>query len=68
MTNKDIKLMVLGVAIMLAGIYIHIEPGLSQNLYGYEFYIVLIGFLVSLVGFLRKIRNSNNKNKQKASV
>lgn len=54
MTNKSIKLMLLGISIMLAGIYIHIEPGLSQNLYGNEFFIVLLGFLVSLVGFFKE--------------
>lgn len=53
MNSKSQKFMGLGVSIMLAGIYIHIEPGLSQNLYGNEFFIVLIGFIISLVGFFR---------------
>lgn len=54
MSNKSLKLMGLGISVMLAGIYIHIEPGLSQNLHGNEFFIVLIGFIISLIGFISK--------------
>lgn len=52
MSNKSLKFMGLGISVMLAGIYIHIEPGLSRNLYGYEFFIVLIGFIISFIGFI----------------
>ncbi len=52
MKNISIKLMLLGITVMLAGIYVHLEPGLSQNLNGREFFIVLIGFIVSVVSFI----------------
>jgi len=54
MKNKIIKIIGLGIAIMLSGIYIHIEEGLSQNLSGNEFFIVLFGFIIVLVGVFSK--------------
>ena len=52
-TDKSIKKMLLGISIMIAGIYIHMEPGLRQSLYGNEFVIVLLGFSISLIGYLK---------------
>ncbi len=54
MSNKNLKLMGLGISIMLAGMYINLEPGLSQNTQGGEFFIVLTGFIISLIGFFMK--------------
>lgn len=54
MNNKPLKLMILGIAIMLLGIYFHVEIGLSQRLCGNEFYIVVVGFILSLIGFFHK--------------
>lgn len=54
MSNKSAKLMGLGISLMLAGIYIKVEEGLAQYMYGNEFYIVLVGFIISLIGFIRK--------------
>jgi hypothetical protein len=54
MSNKSSKLMGLGISLMLAGIYIKIEEGLEQYTYGNELFIVLIGFIISLIGFIKK--------------
>ena len=54
MKNITLKTIGLGIAIMLAGIYINLEIGLSQYLYGKEFYIVLLGFIIVLVGVFTK--------------
>ncbi|MDF2615180.1 MAG: hypothetical protein K0S71_2966 [Clostridia bacterium] len=53
MNNRPLKLMALGISIMILGTYVHIEPGLSQNLHGNEFLIVIAGFIISLVGFYK---------------
>ncbi len=51
MKNKTLKIIGLGLALMLAGIYINLEVGLSQYFNGGgEFFIVLIGFIMVLVG------------------
>lgn len=52
-----VKFMGFGISIMLAGIYIHIEPGLSQNLQGNEFFIVLIGFTISIISLFFNEKN-----------
>jgi len=49
--NKSIKVMILGLSFILAGIYIQNEPGLSQSTQGKEFFIVLLGFIFVLFGF-----------------
>lgn len=54
MSNKSLKLMILGISLILVGIYINLEPGLNQYTYGNEFFIVLLGFLTSIVGFIKK--------------
>lgn len=54
MSNKALKLMGLGILLMLAGIYIKVEEGLEQYTHGSEFYIVLLGFIISIIGFIRK--------------
>jgi len=55
MKNITLKTIGLGIAIMLAGIYINLEEGLSQIfINGYEFFIVLLGFIIVLVGVFTK--------------
>lgn len=55
MKNKDLKIIGLGLALMLAGIYINLEIGLSQFFNGgSEFFIVLIGFIMVLAGVFIK--------------
>jgi len=54
MSGKSLKLMALGIALMLMGIYINLEEGLSQYTYGNEFFIVLLGFIIAIVGFIKK--------------
>ena len=54
MSNKNLKLMGLGISIMLVGIYIVFNPGLSQKIHGNEEVIVFTGFIISLIGFFRK--------------
>ena len=54
MSNKSLKLMGLGISIMLAGIYIYLDPGLDQRMSGGEFFIGVIGFIIILVGFFMK--------------
>lgn len=43
--------MLLGISFILAGIYIQNEPGLSQITTGNEFFIVLLGFILVIIGF-----------------
>jgi hypothetical protein len=40
--------MILGIAFMLLGLFIQGEPGIE--LYGNEFFIVLLGFIMTLFG------------------
>ncbi|MDF2684811.1 MAG: hypothetical protein K0R47_6001 [Brevibacillus sp.] len=49
---RSIKVMLLGISFMLAGLYIQGEPGIK--LYGFEFLIVLSGFLLSVAGVFTK--------------
>lgn len=50
--ERSIKIMLLGIALMLLGLFIQGEPGIE--LYGNEFFIVLIGFIMTLFGVLAK--------------
>ncbi len=52
--EQSIKIMILGIAFMLLGLFIQGEPGIE--LYGNEFFIVLLGFIITLFGvFSEKI-------------
>ncbi|MFC4779413.1 hypothetical protein ACFO9Q_21675 [Paenibacillus sp. GCM10023252] len=52
--ERSVKTMLFGIAIMLLGIYIQGEEGI--RLYGGEFYIVILGFLITLAGlFMDKV-------------
>lgn len=46
--------MLLGISIMLLGIYFKVEDGINIRLYGNEFLIIFIGFMISIKGFFTK--------------
>lgn len=50
----SVKTMLLGVAIMLVGLYIQGEEGI--NFHGFEVYIGIIGFIITVIAFF------NNEN------
>ena len=43
--------MLLGISVMLLGIYMKVEPGIDQKLYGYESFVFLLGLIVVIIGF-----------------
>lgn len=45
----SLRTMLLGIALMIFGVYIQGEPGIKWN--GNEFVLVLFGFLICLAGF-----------------
>lgn len=49
---RSVKTMLLGVAIMLVGLYIQGEDGI--NFHGYEVYIGIIGFIITVIAFFNK--------------
>lgn len=49
---RSTKIMLLGIAIMLVSIYIPHEPAFRTA--GYEFYLLIFGFILTLVGFFKK--------------
>ncbi|WP_088102846.1 hypothetical protein [Halalkalibacter urbisdiaboli] len=49
---RSVKTMLLGVAIMLVGLYIQGEEGI--NFYGYEVFFGIIGFIITVIAFLNK--------------
>lgn len=55
---RSVKIMLLGVAIMLVGLYIQGEDGI--NFHGYEVYIGIIGFIITVIAFFNK-ENSSGK-------
>ncbi|MBD0384461.1 hypothetical protein [Paenibacillus sedimenti] len=50
--NNSIKIMLLGVALILVSLYIQAEPGIKM--YGNEFIIGLVGFILVLAGLFKK--------------
>lgn len=54
MKNTSIKIMILGIALILVGIYIQNEPGLRQITTGWEVIIVLLGFILIICGLVVK--------------
>lgn len=50
--ERSIKVMLLGISFILIGLYIQGEPGIK--LYGTEVFIVLFGFLLTVVGVFTK--------------
>lgn len=54
MKNFPLRLMGLGISLMLLGMYIKLEEGLNQYTYDSEFYIVLLGLLICVIGFFKK--------------
>ena len=52
MNLKPIKTMILGTMIMLLGGFIMVDQ--SSNLGGAEFFIVLIGLIIGIVGLFQK--------------
>ena len=53
MQNRDVKLMLLGIALILFGGFILADP--SSNLpLGIEFWLMLVGLLLSIVGFRQR--------------
>ncbi|MCQ6559902.1 hypothetical protein [Paenibacillus mendelii] len=50
--ERSIKIMLLGIAFMLLGLFIQGEPGIEM--YGNEFFIVLLGFMMTLFGVFAK--------------
>ncbi|MYL56751.1 hypothetical protein GLW20_04470 [Virgibacillus halodenitrificans] len=50
------KIMILGVAIMIIPIYIQNEP--IFNYHGYEIYILVFGFILTIVGLFMKGKNN----------
>lgn len=57
MKINDIKLMLLGIALILVCLYIQGEPGI--NMYGNEFFIGLTGFVLVVIGFFFKQERGN---------
>jgi uncharacterized membrane protein YiaA len=56
---KSVKMMIVGIALILVALYIQGESGI--NLRGYEFFILMIGVITILIGYLKKEKsNSNN--------
>ncbi|NOR46428.1 MAG: hypothetical protein GQ533_00030 [Methanosarcinaceae archaeon] len=51
MITKGIKTMILGIQIMLFGGFIILDP--SSNLGGIEFFIIIVGLLTGVFGFLQ---------------
>ncbi|KAF5420158.1 MAG: hypothetical protein C5S44_08975 [Candidatus Methanocomedens sp.] len=51
MITKGIKTMILGIQIMLVGGFIILDP--SSNLGGIEFFIIIVGLLTGVFGFLQ---------------
>lgn len=49
---RSIKVMLLGISLMLAGLYIQGEPGIK--LYDFELFIVLLGFVLTIAGVFTK--------------
>lgn len=49
---RSVKLMLLGIALILLSIYILLEP--SFRTAGYELYLVIIGFVLTVIGFFIK--------------
>ena len=55
MKEKPIKLMLLGMTFMLLAIYLNLEEGLGQYINdGWQFFLVLVGFILSLIGFFNR--------------
>ncbi len=52
MKNKSIKLMLLGLTLIGVALFIQGEPGIK--FYGNEFFLVLLGSILSLIGFFSK--------------
>jgi hypothetical protein len=53
MQNRDLKLMLLGIARLLFGGFILADP--SSNLpFGIEFWLMLVGLLLCIVGFSQR--------------
>lgn len=63
MKNKSLKLIGLGITLMLVGIYVNLEIGLGQYLRGKEFFIVLAGAIISIIGFLTDFFFDENADK-----
>jgi len=52
MNNKSIKTMVLGIIVILFGGFIMLDS--SSDLKGIEFFILIIGLIIGIVGFFQK--------------
>ncbi|SDQ93512.1 hypothetical protein SAMN05216232_2613 [Virgibacillus subterraneus] len=53
----SIKVMLLGIALMLLPLYIQNEPGI--RFFGNEFFILVFGFIPTLIGLFIKDRKHN---------
>lgn len=51
MNGKSVKRMLLGISVMLLGLYMTVVQGIDQALHGFEFYAFFIGLIVVVVGF-----------------
>lgn len=54
MNNKSIKLMLLGISLMIAGIGISSSGILADYTFFNTLFFVNLGFIISLVGFFKK--------------
>ena len=54
MKTTSLKVMILGLSLMLAGIYIQNEPGLTLGTSGWEIIIIILGFVLVIGGLLTK--------------
>lgn len=52
----SIKTMLLGIAILLIGIYIQGDPGIRGD---FDLFFVVLGFIITLAGFLNKTKPNN---------